>query len=127
MPPAAPGDAPDRRGPVSDLAGPQPHQCFLCPWQGLGGRQGPDAPYRKLPSIPSSVNRRWCVFGPHITGVKYPNLQAPEHNRQIMVCVGNGKSLASGLVVELMCVRWGVAYGVGGEGVGSLFKFIFLF
>ncbi|ELR49725.1 hypothetical protein M91_05661 [Bos mutus] len=53
----------------------------------------------------SSALGRWCVFGPHITGVKYPNLHAPERNRQIMVCVGNGESLASGLVVELMCVR----------------------
>lgn len=93
MPPVAPGDAPDRWGPVSDLDSPQPHQRFLCPWQGLGGRQGSAAPYRKLPSIPSSVNR------PHITGIKYPNLHAPERDRQILVCVGNGESLASGLVV----------------------------
>lgn len=65
------------------------------------------------------------MFGPHVTGVKYPNLRAPERSHQIVVCVGNGESLASDLVVER--VRWGVAYGVGGEGVGSLFKFIFLF
>lgn len=67
------------------------------------------------------------MCGPHITGVKYPNLHAPERNHQIVVCVGNGESLASDLVVELVCVSWGVAYGVEGEGVGSLFKFIFLF
>ncbi|CAN0515214.1 unnamed protein product [Rangifer tarandus platyrhynchus] len=44
--------------------------------------------------------------------VKYPNLHAPERNHQIVVCVGNGESLASDLVVELVCVSWGVAYGV---------------
>lgn len=67
------------------------------------------------------------MFGPHVTGVKYPNLRAPERSHQIVVCVGNGESLASDLVVELVRVCWGMAYGVGGEGVGSLFKFIFLF
>ena len=44
------------------------------------------------------------MFGPHIMGVKCPNLNTPEHNPRIVVCAGNGESQASGLAVELVCV-----------------------